>query len=268
MLETARAVKFQGHLPTKLWRECIESAVYIINKIPSTVLGNKSPFELLYKRQPYFSHMRVIGCLCFASTLPKCDKFQPRAVKDVIFYEDAFPFHNLEITTESLSFNTDSPTRAGDTFLPCSAPSDVPATVVNTPPLHCPISFPESIFLTDTINSSSDTTSMPTTEKVLPVNESTVPIAPQDIVKKSTQVSKPPIWLSDYVRPDKQGQSNTCMYPLSDVIGYDHISTKYHNYLSQFSNEVKPTTFHEVAKDKHWVEAMQAKIKALEDNNT
>ncbi|OIT06029.1 hypothetical protein A4A49_61421, partial [Nicotiana attenuata] len=87
-------------------------------------------------------------------------------------------------------------------------------------------------------------------------------------VRKSTRVSKPPIWLSDYVRPNKQGQSNNCIYPLSDVIGYDHISTKYHSYLSQFSNEVEPTTFHEAAKDKRWVEAMQAKIKALEDNNT
>ncbi|XP_070056563.1 uncharacterized protein [Nicotiana tomentosiformis] len=53
--------------------------------MPSTVLGYKSPFEMLYGRSPSLAHMRVIGCLCFATVLPRQDKFGPRAIKDFPF---------------------------------------------------------------------------------------------------------------------------------------------------------------------------------------
>lgn len=64
ILETAKAIKFQGHLPAKFWGCCVEVVVYIINRVPSTILGNKSHFELLYQKVPTLSHLRVIGCLC------------------------------------------------------------------------------------------------------------------------------------------------------------------------------------------------------------
>ena len=47
IMETARAIRFQGNIPIKFWGECALAAVYIINRIPSTVLLNKSPLENL-----------------------------------------------------------------------------------------------------------------------------------------------------------------------------------------------------------------------------
>lgn len=38
ILETARAIRFQGHLPTIYWGHCIQAVVNIINRVPSTVL--------------------------------------------------------------------------------------------------------------------------------------------------------------------------------------------------------------------------------------
>lgn len=38
--------------------------------------------------------------------------------------------------------------------------------------------------------------------------------------------------------------------------------------MSHFFIEVEPVTYQEEVKDKRWVEAMQSKIKALEDNKT
>ncbi|OIT01209.1 hypothetical protein A4A49_59827, partial [Nicotiana attenuata] len=37
--------------------------------------------------------------------------------------------------------------------------------------------------------------------------------------RKSTRVSKPPIWLKDYVRDDKRSSTRCCKYPMSEVIG-------------------------------------------------
>ena len=40
IMETARAIRFQGHIPIRFWGECVLVVVYIINRIPSTMLSN------------------------------------------------------------------------------------------------------------------------------------------------------------------------------------------------------------------------------------
>ena len=80
ILEVARAIRLQGHLPLKFWGKCVHNAVYIINRLPLSVLNGKSAFELLYGRSPSLQHMRTIGCLCFANTLTKGDKFELKSI--------------------------------------------------------------------------------------------------------------------------------------------------------------------------------------------
>ncbi|GKA91257.1 hypothetical protein Tco_0813127, partial [Tanacetum coccineum] len=45
------------------------------HKTPSSVLAGKSPFFLVYGHEASLSHIRVFGCLCFASILNNFDKF-------------------------------------------------------------------------------------------------------------------------------------------------------------------------------------------------
>ena len=46
----APALGFQANLPFKFWGDCVLMTVYLINKIPSPILGNPTPFErLLHK---------------------------------------------------------------------------------------------------------------------------------------------------------------------------------------------------------------------------
>ena len=84
IMETARAIRFQGNIPIKFWGECALAAVHIINRIPSTVLLNKSTFEMMFGKPPDLSYMKIIGCLCYATTLLRSDKFGPRAIKSVL----------------------------------------------------------------------------------------------------------------------------------------------------------------------------------------
>ncbi|GJT63232.1 ribonuclease H-like domain-containing protein [Tanacetum coccineum] len=48
----------KGELPLYLWSECILTAVYLINKTPSSMLSGKSLFHLVYGHDPSLSHLR------------------------------------------------------------------------------------------------------------------------------------------------------------------------------------------------------------------
>ncbi|XP_015164065.1 uncharacterized protein [Solanum tuberosum] len=49
------------------------------NRLPSSILHNKTSYELLYLRSLSLDHLRVFACLAFASEVRKVDKFTPRA---------------------------------------------------------------------------------------------------------------------------------------------------------------------------------------------
>lgn len=54
--------------------------MFLINGLPSPVLDNKSPFELLHFKASDYSMLRSFGCLCYQSTSPhQRHKFQPRS---------------------------------------------------------------------------------------------------------------------------------------------------------------------------------------------
>nr|XP_009588195.1 uncharacterized protein LOC104085776 [Nicotiana tomentosiformis] len=54
------------------------------NKLPTPVLEGKTPYEALYGKEPVMDHLRVFGCLCFASNLPRSDKLAPRTRKAIL----------------------------------------------------------------------------------------------------------------------------------------------------------------------------------------
>ncbi|EOY05030.1 Cysteine-rich RLK (RECEPTOR-like protein kinase) 8 [Theobroma cacao] len=78
LLEVARVLRFQAYLPIKFWGECVLTAAYLINRMPLSVLKNKTPYEILFGRSPTYQHLRTFGCLCYGLITNKSrDKFTP-----------------------------------------------------------------------------------------------------------------------------------------------------------------------------------------------
>ena len=80
ILQVAQALKFHAQLPTQFWGECALTAVHIINRLPSLVLSFKIPFELFYSKPPSYYHLRVFGCLTYATNVHTSHKFDYRVV--------------------------------------------------------------------------------------------------------------------------------------------------------------------------------------------
>ncbi|CAH9126867.1 unnamed protein product, partial [Cuscuta epithymum] len=122
ILNVARALRFQGHLPISFWGECVLTASHLINRTPSAIHNFKTPYEILFGVPPCYQSLRVFGCLCYAYNMrSRSDKFLSRSRKciflgypfgkkgwnvydietreyfisrDVKFFENIFPFAN------------------------------------------------------------------------------------------------------------------------------------------------------------------------------
>lgn len=90
ILNIARALRFQANLPIKFWGECVQATCHLINRTPSRLLDYKTPFQILFNKQPSYEHIRVFGYLCFAYNLrSKGDKFASRSRRCVFV---GYPF--------------------------------------------------------------------------------------------------------------------------------------------------------------------------------
>ncbi|KAE8676092.1 Protein NRT1/ PTR FAMILY 6.2 [Hibiscus syriacus] len=65
LIELALVLLARASLPIKFWSYVVTTAAYLINRLPTKVLHNVSPFEKLFARKPDYNTMRVFGCRCF-----------------------------------------------------------------------------------------------------------------------------------------------------------------------------------------------------------
>jgi hypothetical protein len=82
LLEVARSLMFTMSVPKFLWGEAVKTAAYLINRMPSRVLGYKTPIECLNGTNDFVVPPKVFGCACFVHDYRgSVGKLDPRAIK-------------------------------------------------------------------------------------------------------------------------------------------------------------------------------------------
>ena len=66
LLEIARALLFQKHVPKHFWANAVFTACFFINRMPSSVLNWNTPYHILFPNKPLFPiEPQIFGCICF-----------------------------------------------------------------------------------------------------------------------------------------------------------------------------------------------------------
>jgi hypothetical protein len=123
IVEVGLSILAHASMPLKYWDEAFLTAVFLINRLPSRVISNETPYERLLGSQPDYSFLRTFGCAVWPNLRPfntrklqfrskrcvflgysnrhkgfKClDPLEGRIYisRDVVFDESVFPFASL-----------------------------------------------------------------------------------------------------------------------------------------------------------------------------
>lgn len=221
LLDVARALRFQADLPLSFGGECVLTATYLINKLPTPILKYKSPHQILLGSPPSYSSLRVFGCLYFAKNMNIQHKFDKRSKPGIFvgylfnekghhiydmktrqiyvsrnaqFHENVFPYQDLQSPSFSsaISINTQILDYEFD-----DTSSTLP-TQPNSPPRNNHNDNPNDTIMT--ISSCQDDTlsNLPSIfVETLPNNPPTE-LNPLNR-RHSHRISTPPVRLKDYV---------------------------------------------------------------------
>jgi transposase InsO family protein len=70
LIQCALALLSQSNLPISYWSYAVSTTAHLINKLPTPLLSNRSPWETLFHTKPTLSHLRAFGCQCFPLLTP------------------------------------------------------------------------------------------------------------------------------------------------------------------------------------------------------
>ncbi|KAL4565106.1 hypothetical protein LXL04_029190 [Taraxacum kok-saghyz] len=101
IVETGLSLLHYAKLPLHYWSHAFQTAVYLINRLPTTILNHKSPYEALFNQVPNYSKLKPFGCLCYPWLRPyTTSKLQPRSSPCIFLgYSDsksAYKCYDLE----------------------------------------------------------------------------------------------------------------------------------------------------------------------------
>ncbi|PKU76821.1 Retrovirus-related Pol polyprotein from transposon TNT 1-94 [Dendrobium catenatum] len=249
VIETARTLLTQASLPQHFWVDAMLTANTLINCLPSPNTKNKSPYEILFGKQPNYNYFKVFGCLCYPWLKPyTTTKLSPVSHPCVFLgyatsqkgYRCLDTHTNRIYTSNHVVFNESVfPFASNSQYL-----TTPPPVQSHTPPLLLvPISTTTPLTVT-TPNESLSNNTMSSTHQPATTSQDNTQIVPP-------QHSRQPQGHHMLTRLKTGHQQPKKMFDLVHVI---HSS--------------EPTTYQQAAKSEQWRTAMSQEFQALQSQGT
>ena len=286
-----------------MWSECVLTATYLINRLPSSVLKGKSPYELIYNEKPVLDHLRVFGCLCFATILNDSDKMSSRSEKcvmigysnvkkgyklysldkhqfifsrDVQFYENVFPFKgsntdNADATSENVFqdlnhlnfFDLEHPE------IPYDDESSLNSDYKSQSEGSCsPSSGRISITEQNSDNVFADEDEVAATleennNSEGNLNQDSNLNAQEEVPLRRS--SRPSVFPKNY---NDFVVDSKVKYGLEKYVSYSKLNSENLCFTTQLNKISEPKSFCEASKSPYWIDAMNDEMEALNKNDT
>ena len=96
-MEMARTMLKSMNIPGRYLGEAVRHAVYLLNRLPTRAMEERTPYEVWNGRKPHLGHLKVFGCLAHMKvTTPHLKKLDDRSKKVVYFgVEEGSKAHRL-----------------------------------------------------------------------------------------------------------------------------------------------------------------------------
>ncbi|CAM8937083.1 unnamed protein product [Rhodiola kirilowii] len=262
LLETARALLFQTHVPKHFWADAILTACYLINRMPSSVLQGATPYGTLFPNKPLF-HIapRIFGSTCFVRDVrPHVTKLDPKALKCVFLgysrlqkgYRCFCPSLDKYLVSSDVTFVEHL------SFFPTPSHSSTSSEDVDDVLVYevhqLPRSEPTQLSKPPIVHVYSRRQNPPASD---PVPESVSQVDPPE--------STPPD--SDLPIALRKGK-RSCTYPISAFVSYNHLSPSSKSFIASLDSTVVPKTLTEALSHPDWRNAMIEEMNALDANCT
>ena len=111
--DATRTVLQAAQLTDGFWETAMATVCHVANRIPTANHPDTTPYGRYYGHEPDLSHLRVYGCLAFATVKDHRTAWQPKAEAGIfVGYDPAgyiiyMPKRNFFLRTKAVTFNED-----------------------------------------------------------------------------------------------------------------------------------------------------------------
>jgi hypothetical protein len=63
IIEMTRCLLLQSYVPKKIWSDAVLTSTYLINRLPTPILQNKSPLDILYSKKWKYDTLKYLDAL-------------------------------------------------------------------------------------------------------------------------------------------------------------------------------------------------------------